>query len=139
MATEGVLLHDGAQCVAAADYSNTAALLGQGGSGQFYGVYVSAARTVAIGNALGKRIYGILQNKPKLGEAADVGVLGPSKMLANGTIAAGAQLMSDAGGLVITWTAGSGYTQIGVALEAAVAGQIFTGYVYGPGAPLLLT
>lgn len=139
MATEGVLIHDGAQCVAAADYSNTAALLGQGGSAQFYAVYISAARTVAIGNATGKRCYGILQNKPKLGEAADVGVLGPTKMLANGTIAAGALVMSDSGGLIVTWASGAGNTQLGIALEAAVAGQVFTGYVFGPGGPLVLT
>jgi hypothetical protein len=139
MATEGVLLHDGAQCVAAADYSNTAGLLGQGGSAQFYAVYVSAARTVAIATATTARIYGILQNKPKLGEAADVGVLGPSKMYANGTIAAGALLMSDSGGRIVTWASGAGNPQLGIALEAAVAGQVFTGYVFGPGGPLVLT
>lgn len=139
MATEGVLIHDGAQCVAAADYSNTAGLLGQGGSAQFYGVYISAARTVAIGNATTARCYGILQNKPKLGEAADVGVFGPTKMYANGTIAAGGLLMMDSGGRIVAWASGAGNPQLGQALEAAVAGQVFIGFFFGPGGPLILT
>ena len=55
MATEGVLLHDGGQCVAAANYSNTAALGGNGGSGQFLAVAKPATtnRTVALAAATG--------------------------------------------------------------------------------------
>jgi len=139
MATESVLLHDGSQCVASANYGNGAGLNGNGGSGQFYGVVVSAARTVALASSTGAALYGILQNKPAAGEAADVGVFGPGKMLAGGTIAAGAKLMVNSSGEIVAWTSGSGYTQIGVALEAASNGQIFTGFIFGPGGPLVLT
>ena len=140
MATEGVLLHDGTQCVAAANYSNTAALLGQGGSAQFYLVGLTAAgRTVAIASVAGQACYGVLQNKPTLGAPADVGVIGPSKVLAGGTIAAGAKIMASAAGVAVAWVAGAGNQQVGVAIEAAVNGQIFTAYIFGPGAPSLLT
>jgi len=138
MATESVLIHDG-QCAASANYGNGAGLNGNGGSAQFYGVVISAARTVALASSTGAAIYGILQGKPAAGDAADVGVFGPGKMLAGGTIAAGAKLMVNSSGEIVPWTPASGYQQIGVALEAAVNGQTFTGFVFGPGGPLALT
>jgi hypothetical protein len=136
MSTESVLIHDGSQCVAAANYGNGAGLAGSNtggttggasGSGQYLAVVLTAAgRTVAVAAAIGAQIYGILQNKPALGQAADVGIIGITKAVAGGTIAAGAALMTNASGALITWTAGSGYAQIGTAIEAAVSGQVFT-------------
>ena len=132
MSTYGPLLEDGSQTVAAANYSNTAGLSGPQGSGQFMAVVVnSTGRTTAIASAIGQQIYGILQNKPTSGQAADVGFIGISKANAGGTIAAGAILMTNASGQLIAWTAGSGYAQVGQALEAAVSGQIFTAYIWG--------
>ena len=133
MATEGPFLHDGSQCVAAANYSNSAGLTGPQGSAMFMAVVLTAAgRTVALASAIGQQIYGILQNKPTLGQAADVGFIGPMKANAGGTIAAGAILMTNAVGALIAWTAGSGYAQVGYAIEAAVAGQIFTAMIIPP-------
>ena len=59
MATEGPLIHDGSQCVAAADYSPTGSgLAGLNGSGQFLAVYISAARTVTINGTAATVSYG---------------------------------------------------------------------------------
>jgi hypothetical protein len=139
MATEGPLLHDGAQCVAAANYSNSQSLSGPSGSGQFLAVVLtSTGRTVALAASVGVQIYGILQNKPTSGAAADVGFTGVTKAVAGGTIAAGAALMTNASGQLITWTAGSGYAQVGYAIEAAVSGQTFTAFI-GPTSPKVLT
>ena len=139
MATEGPLLHDGSQCVAAANYSNSAGLSGPSGSGQFLAVVLtSAGRTVAVASSAGAQCYGILQNKPTSGAAADVGFLGPTKAVAGGTIAAGAPVMTNASGAIVAWTAGSAYAQIGYAIEAAASGQIFTMY-FGPTSPKVLT
>ena len=139
MATEGPLLHDGAQCVAAANYGNGQGLSGPYGSGQFLAVVVNATgRTVALAAAIGAQTYGILQNKPGSGAAADVGFIGVTKAVAGGTFAAGAILMTNASGQLIAWTAGSGYAQVGTALEAGVSGQIVT-VMLGSTDPKVLT
>lgn len=148
MATEGPLVHDGAQCVAAANYGNSAGLAGTNtggttggatGSGQFLAVVLtSAGRTVAIAGTAGVQCYGILQSKPASGAAADVAIFGITKAVAGGTIAAAAALMTNASGQVVAWTSGSGYAQIGYAIEAAVSGQVFTMFV-GATSPKVLT
>lgn len=133
MASESPLLHDGAQTVAAANYGNLAGLAGPGGSGQFLAVLLSAAadRTSALVAAAGAQAYGILQNKPALGEVADVGIYGITKAVAGATITRGSYLMTDTSGRLVAWVAGSGYAQLGVAIESAVVGQIFTAYIQG--------
>ena len=131
MATESPLIHDGSQTTAAADYSVT---------GQFLAVYVSGARQVTKVAAIGHAIYGILQNKPASGQAADVGVFGVTKAVCGSAgMTAGDKLMTNASGQLITWTAGSSYVQVGVALETAVTNQLATVFIFGPGGPLVLT
>lgn len=120
MATEGTSLHDGAQCVAAADYSVT---------GQFLAVYLTASRTLTVDATGGLEIYGILQNNPKLGQACDVVIFGVTKMVAGATVAAGADLMTNASGQMITAT--STNHRFGQAIESAVVNQIFTGIFTG--------
>lgn len=126
MATEGPLIHDGAQCTAAANYYNpSSALDGPNGSGQFLFVYVSAARVVTVQTSSGGAVYGILQNTPASGQAADVGIMGISKVVAGAAITAGANLMCDTAGRAVAQTS----TNIiaAVALEAATAAnQIIT-------------
>lgn len=139
MATESPLISDGSQTVASVNMANGAGLSGNGGSGQFYAVQITGTRTTGPCSALGQAVYGICQNKPSIGDANNVGVFGVSKMIAGGTINAGQKLMTSAAGLIMPWVAGSGYQQLGVALESAVAGQIFSGFVFGPGGPQLLT
>lgn len=125
MATEGPLLHDGSQCVAAANYFNPASALdGPLGSGQFLCMFISASRVVTLQTSAGGDVYGILQNTPPQGQPADVGILGPSKAVAGAAIAAGALLQSDNAGRVVTFTSGA---VVGRAIEAATAAnQIIT-------------
>ena len=126
MATEGPLTHDGSQTVAAANY----------GSSQYLAVALStsADRTVVLASTQGQQVYGILQNKPATGQAADVGLQGISKAVAGGTITRGNPVMTNTSGQLVAWTSGSLYAQIGWAIESAVSGQIFT--VYLPGTSL---
>jgi hypothetical protein len=133
MATEGYLNHDGAQTVAAANYSNGAGGLGDGGSMQFLAVMLtSAGRTSVLASAAGQQIYGILQNKPALGEAADVGLQGVSKAIVGSAgVTAGSPIMVDATGSVVNWSSGSAYAQIGYAIETGVQYQVAAVYLFG--------
>jgi hypothetical protein len=143
MATEGILLHDGTQTVAAANYGNGANLPGTNtagttggatGSGQFLCVKLSTsvARTSVLVAALGSPVYGILQNKPGTGQAADVGIYGITKAVVG---AAGSTLglpqMSAADGRVTDWASGAASCQIGWALETGVAGQVISIFFNG--------
>jgi len=71
---------------------------------------------------------GILQDKPKEGQAANVRMLGISKVVAGGAIAIGDVLTADDDGRLIA--ASTGYYPIGIALEAAAqAGQVVTAFI----------
>ena len=138
MATESPLICDGAQTQAAANYWNPAtALYGPNGSGQFLAVTLTAARTVtlAAAGASTVAIYGILQNTPDIGQAANVGLFGVSKVVLGagaGAIATGSPLMVDTtnAGTLCLWVTGSHNLVVGFALEAATAAnQIFTAFI----------
>lgn len=152
LATEGPLIHDGAQNTLstaqdARNSTNTGTTLaGPNGSGQFLAVTLSTAgtstgtRTVQIASTLaganfgaaGNQFYGILQNKPRGGEAADVGIFGISKMVAGSTaILPGTFLMmsSTNAGAMVPWVTGSGQ-KCGYSFENITAvGQVFTGMI----------
>jgi hypothetical protein len=71
---------------------------------------------------------GILQDKPKEGQAANVRMLGISKVVAGGAIEIGDVLTADDDGRLIA--ASTGYYPIGIALEAAAqAGQVVTAFI----------
>lgn len=126
MATEAPLLRH-TQCVAAANYSITAGLDGPNGAGQFLFVNISAARTVAVVATSATVIHGVLQNDPTLGQAADVGFMGVTKVVAGAAISAGAGLMSDTAGRAITATTAGTNPVAGWAIEAATAAnQVIT-------------
>jgi hypothetical protein len=151
-ATEGPFIKDGAQTVLSTtqDARNSTltgtTLAGPSGSGQFLAVVLSAARTVSIASSLsqsqfgtaGSMFYGILQNKPRPAEAADVLIFGVSKVVAGSTsITAGSFLMmstaggSSLNGSVNLWSTGP---KIGLALEAPTAvGQVITAAIFGFG------
>lgn len=115
MATEGPLIHDGSQTTAAADLSTK----------QFCAVKITAARAVNVAATGGEAIYGILQNNPISGLAADVGILGVSKALIGAGVTAGDYLMTDTTARLITAT-GTNH-RVAQALETgAVAGQLIT-------------
>lgn len=135
MATEGPLLHDGSMCTAFANFYNPgSALAGPGGSGQFLGVTISAARVLSIASsptAVG--FYGILQNTPMATEACDVGILGISKVINGvaGSLAAGVQIMLDSSGRAILWASGAGNFKFGYTIEAATAqNQIISAFIF---------
>lgn len=140
-ATESPLIHDGSQTVlsTAQDARNStltgSTLNGPSGSGQFLAMVLTGARTVSIasstaGASFGTQpFYGILQNKPRGGEAADVGIFGITKVIAGSTsIVAGSVLMMSTtlAGMVNIWSSGAG-PKIGVALEAPTStGMVIT-------------
>jgi len=72
---------------------------------------------------LGGNAVGIVQNKPTAGQNATVMLDGCSQLLSANVVAAGALVSSDAAGKAITSIAT--YFALAVALEAAVAGQVF--------------
>jgi hypothetical protein len=136
MATEGPLFRDGSQCTAFANYYNPgSALLGVNGSAQFLVMSIQAARVVQIAPSKASIPYGILQNTPMAGEAADIGIMGVSKAVAGAAITAGQEVTAGTGGTlgqVIPWVT-SGY-KIGMAIEAASAqGVVFTIWLYSGG------
>jgi hypothetical protein len=149
MATEGPMIRDGSQTVAAANYGNGANLAGTNtagttggstGSGQYLCVALSTsvARTSVLASVAGQQIYGILQNKPGAGQAADVCIFGPTKAV---VAAAGSTLglpqMVTATGAITDWTTGSGKVQIGFALETGASGQVITIFLFGAQQKLL--
>lgn len=141
MATESPLIRDGAQTVAAANYGNTQSLAGPSGSGQFLAVALSSAvdRTSVLASVQGQQIYGILQNKPAAGEAADVGIFGITKAVVGAAGSTrGHTQMVDATGAITDWVAGSANAQIGYALETGASGAIISLFV-GATSPKVLT
>lgn len=126
-ATDTPILQDGAQTTAGTDLSGvTTTLEGWQGSGQFLAVILTGARTVGLPTASTNAIYGVLQNKPAAGQAADVALEGVCKAMSGGVINAAAAVMATSNGDFVAWTSGSGYTLVGYAVEAAVDEQIFT-------------
>lgn len=141
MASESPLIHDGAQTVAAANYSNTQSLAGQSGSGQWLAVALSSAanRTSVLASVQGQQIYGVLQNKPIAGEVADVGIFGVTKaMVGSAGATRGHTLMVDATGAFTDWTAGSAYAQVGYAIETGASTQVISMFI-GATSPKVLT
>jgi len=130
MTTESPLIHDGSQMVAGADWSaafNDAN--GPGKSAQFLCVKASTAtaRTLILATAGGEAIYGILQNKPALGFAADIGILGISKARLGAVVVTGKALMTDSSARLIQATGTN--QRVAVALEAGNTDQIIAVFV----------
>lgn len=131
MTTESPLMMDGAQCVAAANYWNPATpLYGPQGSGQYLLVYLSGPRTVTLQSVAGAICYGVLQNAPAQGAAANVAIAGITKVVAGAAITAGVELQADTNGRAITFASGR---KVGMALESAAgAGAMINMLVYTP-------
>ena len=149
MATESPLIHDGSQCTlsTAQDARNStltgSTQAGPSGSGQFLAVSLSTSnvgRTVSIVSTTfvnassNSAFYGILQNKPRGGEAADVGIFGISKVVCASTgVLAGSllQISSTSAGALTLFAGGNGRA-VGLALEACSGvGQVITAFVGG--------
>jgi len=106
-------------------------LTGQSSSGQFLAVKVSTAAdfTVLHCSTGNERMFGILQNKPKSGEAANVMTVGESKvMLGSATITRGSLLEVNSAGRLIV--AASGHIAVAELLESGTTGDIRTAKIF---------
>ncbi len=136
MATESPLIHDGSQTVlsTAADARRSSitgsTLPGPNGSGQFLVVQLSTTvdRTVTVASTAPgvypAPVYGILQNTPGPGQAADVGIFGVSKAVTGSTsFVRGALLCASStlGGTVSPWSSGGVNQPTAIALETPTA------------------
>jgi Uncharacterized conserved protein (DUF2190) len=94
---------------------------------QFFFVKLSSNGIELCSGATDKP-FGVLQNAPAAGEAAEVMRLGISKVKAGGTIAIGAHVGTDGNGKADSKTVTTDATEyvVGTADEAAVDGDIFT-------------
>ena len=129
MATEGPLRHDGSQTTANSDMSGPSPgtgsnLSGQLSSGQFLAVKIVGSRLVDLATSGGEAIYGIVQNKPATGQAADVGIGDITKAVAGGVVTAGNFLMTNTSAQLIVATGTN--NRVAQAIESAVTGAIFT-------------
>lgn len=96
---------------------------------QFTFVKLDATGKVIACAILGEKAIGVLQNKPNIGETADIAVAGVTKLVASAVITAGDKLMTAANGQGAT-AATLGSSIVGFATEAAgAAGQIITAVV----------
>jgi hypothetical protein len=92
-------------------------------SSQFKFVTLESDGKVDLADAAGENAIGVLINDPAADEAATVVVSGKVMVTSGGTIAAGAQIQTDASGDALTAAAGD--VVLGYALESAVDGQVF--------------
>ena len=105
----------------AADYSDK----------QYYIVWLSGETATLADDAdvAGENLMGVIQNKPASATGANVEVHmpwggGSGKVIAGGTIAVGDHLTTDANGKAVATTTSGDYV-FGVAMQTAVAGDIF--------------
>lgn len=90
---------------------------------QFKLVTVNSSGQAAVAGAT-SLVVGVLQNKPAAaGREATVAYAGVSKVVAGGTIAAGARVTADANGAAIA-AASAGDAVLGVALAGAASGDL---------------
>ena len=117
MAYEGAQIKVG-QWTASADLS----------SKQFHFVKMSGNNTVDVTSAITDKTIGVLQNTPTSGQSAEVCVFGVTKVVADGTLAAGNLIGSSADAQADAIVAGTDTTVyvVGQALEAAAAGNTVT-------------
>ncbi len=97
-------------------------------SSQYHFVKLSSATQVTIVAAITDVPLGILQNSPSSGQAAEVAIFGISKVVADGTLAAGNIIGTSADGQADAIVAGTDTTVyvMGQAITAASAGETST-------------
>lgn len=115
MATEGPLFHDGGQCQAT---TNLAAY-------QFFAAVISTVdRLLTFGTVSTLGMYGVLQNAPTSGQAADVGILGITKAAVGaGGWTPGMTLQMSTQADFVAFSSG---TKCGVSLVTASSGALGT-------------
>lgn len=101
---------------AAADYYTT--------SKQYYIMKLDTNGRACLAGDANAASIGVLQNKPKQYNAADVRIQGISKVICGGDITIGDKVIGDANSKAVTAAAGERY--IGFALETGAAGRIIS-------------
>ena len=98
---------------------------------QYHIVKLASATPVNVCSAITDVPIGVLLNKPESGEVAEICIMGVSKIIADGTIAAGNLLGTSADGQADAIAAGSDTTvyTVGQAIGAASAGENFTALI----------
>ena len=95
---------------------------------QYHFVKLASATTVNVCTATTDRAIGILQNNPTSGQQAIVQIFGISKVVADGTIAFNNVIGTSADSQADAIVPGTdtSVTTLGVAIQAASAGETFT-------------
>jgi len=103
---------------------------------QYHLVKLASATTVNVCAAITDIPIGVLQNKPESGEVAEITFIGVTKIVADGTVAAGANIGTSADGQADSIVAGTDTTVrlVGTAIGAASAGETFTALINCAGA-----
>ena len=98
---------------------------------QYHFVKMSGNNTVTVCAAITDVPIGVLQNNPASGGAAEVCLFGISKVVADGTLAAGNVIGTSLDGQADAITAGSDTTvyTMGIALAAASAGETVEAFI----------
>ena len=96
---------------------------------QYYLLKVAGDGTVNLQTSAGGSVLGILQNDPESGQVADVGVVGVSKVLAGGTLAADDPIQAHTDGTAIK--ALTGDVSCGTVLIGCASGSYATVFING--------
>lgn len=88
---------------------------------QFYAVKVNSSKAIVLAGA-GENALGVLQNDPTSGQAAEVMVVGVSKVKLGATVVAGENVMADAAGKLVPATGVNAV--LGVCLQGGDANEI---------------
>jgi len=98
---------------------------------QYHFVKMSGNNTVTVCAAITDVPIGVLQNTPTSGQAAEVCLFGITKVVADGTLAAGNVLGTSADGQADAIAAGTDTTvyTMGIALNAASAGETVEAFI----------
>jgi hypothetical protein len=94
---------------------------------QFHFVKLSAATTVDVCSGVTDKPIGILQNSPTSGQAAEICIFGITKVVSDGTTAAGNLIGTSSDGQAAVYTSSDTTKYIcGQAIEAGAAGEVVT-------------
>jgi len=94
---------------------------------QFHFVKLSAATTVDVCSGVTDKPIGILQNSPTSGQAAEICIFGITKVVSDGTTAAGNLIGTSSDGQAAVYTTTDTTKYIcGQAIEAGAAGEVVT-------------
>lgn len=99
---------------------------------QFYFVKISGARTVTVCSAVTDIPIGVLQNAPASGQAAEVCVIGHTKVSSDGTLTRGTPIGTSSDGQAVTYAAGTDTTKYLVGhglVSTTTAGDIVEAYI----------